>query len=31
MKNISYWLDSPYTPRPKLQEDIKTDVVVIYK
>lgn len=29
MKNISYWLDIPYTSRPSLKQDIETDVVVI--
>lgn len=29
MKNIPYWLDIPYEPRPSLSQDIKADVVVI--
>lgn len=29
MKNISYWLDIPYTSRPSLKQDIETDVVVV--
>ncbi|MDB5188803.1 MAG: glycine/D-amino acid oxidase [Candidatus Nomurabacteria bacterium] len=29
MKNISYWLDIPYTPRPSLSADITTDVIII--
>lgn len=29
MKNIPYWLDIPYTPRPALQSDAHADVVVV--
>ena len=29
MKNISYWLDIPYTPRQSLSGDITTDVVIV--
>lgn len=29
MKNLSYWLDVPYDPRPSLETDISVDVVVI--
>lgn len=29
MKTISYWLDTPYSPRPALKNNITVDVVVI--
>lgn len=29
MKNTSYWLDIPYTPRQSLTKDIVTDVVIV--
>jgi len=29
MKFLSYWLDSPYTPRAALPGDVETDVVIV--
>lgn len=29
MKDVPYWLDIPYTPRPALDKDIETEVVVV--
>ena len=29
MKDLSYWLDTPYSPRPELLESIVTDVVIV--
>jgi glycine/D-amino acid oxidase-like deaminating enzyme len=29
MKEIPFWLDQPYNPRPQLKENIETDVLII--
>jgi len=29
MKSLSYWLDTPYAPRPPLLKDIEADIVIV--